>query len=384
MPALKQRPKQTLASRPGAKRKIRYAVVGLGYIAQIAVLPAFAHTGKNSELVALVSDDPLKLKQLSKKYKVANTYSYEQYDACLKGGEIDAVYIALPNNMHREYTERAAHAGIHVLCEKPMAVTVKECEAMIKATEQNRVKLMIAYRLHFEEANLKAAEIVQSGKIGEPRFFSSLFAQQIKAGDIRLQKALGGGTLYDMGIYCINAARYLFHDEPTEVFAYSANNGDERFSEVEEMTCVIMRFPNQRLAQFVSGFGSADVSMYQVVGTKGGLRLDPGYEIAAELTHRLTIGGKIRKRVFARRDQFAPELLYFSNCVLNDETPEPSGKEGLADVRIIAALYQSIKTGKPVKLDTFQRKRRPTLQQESKSPPIEKPELIHAETPTGN
>nr|MBA2351548.1 gfo/Idh/MocA family oxidoreductase [Burkholderiales bacterium] len=137
-------------------------------------------------------------------------------------------------------------------------------------------------------------------------------------------------------------------------------------------------------AQFVSGFGSSDVSMYQVAGTKGDLRLDPGYEIAAELTHRLTIGGKTRKRAFARRDQFAPELLYFSNCVLNDETPEPSGKEGLADVRIITALYQSIKTGKPVKLDLAPRKKRPPLAQEIVSPPIEKPELIHADTPTGS
>ncbi len=153
-------PKQTPVSSPAAKGKIRYAVVGLGYIAQIAVLPAFAHAGKNSELTALVSDDPLKLKRLGRKYNVTSTYSYDQYDACLKSGEIDAVYIALPNNMHREYTERAARAGVHVLCEKPMAVTVRECEAMIEATEQNRVKLMIAYRLHFEEANLKAAEIV--------------------------------------------------------------------------------------------------------------------------------------------------------------------------------------------------------------------------------
>ncbi len=150
------------------------------------------------------------------------------------------------------------------------------------------------------------------------------------------------------------------------------------------MTGVVLRFPNERLAQFVSGFGSSDVSTYQVVGTKGDLRLDPAYEIAAELTHRLTIAGKTRKRVFARRDQFAPELLYFSHCVLNDEAPEPSGKEGLADVRIITALYQSIKTGKPVKLEEFRRKKRPTLAQEIESPPIEKPRLIHAEPPTGS
>src|SRR5207249_2797665 len=153
-------------SRNLAKR-IRYAVVGLGYIAQVAVLPAFEHAGENSELHALLSSDSKKLKELSKKYDVPSTYLYEEYDQCLESGEIDAVYIALPNNMHREYTERAAQAGVHVLCEKPMATTERDCAAMIAAAQANRVKLMIAYRLHFEEANLSTIELIQSGKVGD-------------------------------------------------------------------------------------------------------------------------------------------------------------------------------------------------------------------------
>jgi glucose-fructose oxidoreductase len=187
-------------------KKIRYAVVGLGYIAQNAVLPAFAHA-RNSELTALVSDNPTKLKKLSKKYCVPHTYSYEEYSECLESGEVDAVYIALPNHMHRAYTEAAARAGVHVLCEKPMAVTEEDCQAMIAAAEKNNIKLMIAYRLHFEEANLRAVELVQSGKLGEPRVFDSVFTMQVKPGNVRLQKEKGGGTLYDIGIYCINAAR---------------------------------------------------------------------------------------------------------------------------------------------------------------------------------
>src|SRR5215472_861405 len=135
------------------QRKIRYAVVGLGYITQVAILPAFAHAQENSELAALVSGDPGKLKALGKKYKVPKTYSYEQYADCVSDG-IDAVYIALPNAMHRAYAEGAARAGVHVLCEKPMAVTEQECEAMIEAAEKANVKLMIAYRLHFERGNL--------------------------------------------------------------------------------------------------------------------------------------------------------------------------------------------------------------------------------------
>jgi predicted dehydrogenase len=365
------------------KAKIRYAVVGLGHIAQVAVLPAFAHAGRNSALVALVSNDRKKLKQLSRRYGVGYTYSYEQYGDCLRSGEIDAVYIALPNSMHADYTVRAANAGIHVLCEKPMAVTEKQCAAMIRATDKNHVKLMIAYRLHFEEANLKAVEIVRSGKLGAPRIFNSIFGMQVREGNIRTQAQLGGGTLYDLGVYCINAARYLFQDEPLEAFAWSATKADARFDEVDEMTSAVLRFPKDRLAVFTSSFGSADIASYQVIGTRGDLRVDPAYEYAMELTHHLTIEGKTRSRTFAKRDQFAPELLYFSDCIANDRKPEPSGEEGLADVRIIRALYRSAQTGRPVKLQPTPVRKRPSPKQEKRRPPVAKPQLVNAESASG-
>ena len=357
--------------------KIRYAVIGLGHIAQVAVLPAFAHARRNSQLAALVSGDPKKLKELSKKYKAAHTYTYQQYDECLHSGDIDAVYIALPNSMHAEYSTRAAKAGIHVLCEKPMAVTEKECEKMIKATRDHRVKLMIAYRLHFEKANLQAIEIVKSGKLGEPRLFNSLFGLQVQKDNIRTQKELGGGTLYDLGIYCINAARYLFREEPVEVFAYSARREDPRFKQIDEMTTAVLRFPNERLATFTSSFGSADIAVYQIVGTKGDLRVDPAYEYAFALRHRLTIDGKTTSRTYPKRDQFAPELLYFSDCIRKGIDPEPSGLDGLADVRIIRALYKSARLGKPIKVKPIVLKKRPSLQQEIRRPPVGKPSLIH-------
>jgi glucose-fructose oxidoreductase len=359
--------------------KIRYAVIGLGHIAQVAVLPAFAHARRNSQLTALVSDDPKKLKELSKKYKVAHTYTYQQYDECLQSGDIDAVYIALPNSMHAEYSTRAAKAGIHVLCEKPMAVTEKECEMMIKAARDHRVKLMIAYRLHFEKANLQAIKIVRSGKLGEPRVFNSLFGLQVQKGNIRTQEELGGGTLYDLGIYCINAARYLFQKEPVEVFAYSARKGDPRFKEIDEMTSAVMRFPNERLATFTSSFGSADIAAYQIVGTKGDLRVDPAYEYAFALRHRLTIDGKTTSRTYPKRDQFAPELIYFSDCIRRGVDPEPSGMDGLADVRIIRALYKSARMGKPIKVKPIVLKKRPSLRQEIRRPPVGKPPLIHVD-----
>jgi glucose-fructose oxidoreductase len=376
--------RQKTKENSNSKRKIRYAVVGLGHIAQVAVLPAFAHARKNSRLAALVSDDATKLRKLSKKYGVKHTFTYEQYDEGLKSGEVDAVYIALPNHLHREYTVRAAEAKIHVLCEKPMAVTVRECEEMIDAAEENNVKLMIAYRLHFEEANLKAIEIVNSGKIGDARIFNSVFTQQVVASDIRLQEELGGGTLQDIGVYCINAARYVFRDEPTEVFAVSESRDLERFAEVDEMISVVMRFPDERLASFTCSFGASKVRAFQIVGTKGDLRVDPAYEYSEALTHHLTIDGKTRKRTFLKRDQFAAELIYFSDCILRDRKPEPSGEEGLIDMRIIEAIERASKQGKPFKLGKFERKKRPTPSQEIERPPVEKPQLVETDSPTSD
>jgi predicted dehydrogenase len=365
------------------KRKIRYAVVGLGYISQIAVLPAFAHATKNSELTALVSDDAEKLKKLGRKYGIERLHHYDEYDDLLASGEVDAIYIGLPNHLHHEYTLRAARAGIHVLCEKPMAVTVEECEDMIRACQANDVKLMIAYRLHFEEANLKAIEIVNSGRIGEPRIFDSVFTNQVEEGNIRLRRETGGGTLYDIGIYCINAARYLFRSEPIEVFAKTANNGEERFKEIEEMTSAIMYFPGERLANFTCSFGAADVSAYQVVGTKGVLRVDPAYEFATGLKHLITLNGKTRERTFPKRDQFAPELLYFSDCILKDREPEPSGQEGINDVRIIRALYRSIEMGQPIRIGKLEKDERPHPGQEMKRPAVKEPGLVRAAAPSG-
>jgi predicted dehydrogenase len=368
-------------SRPA---NVRYAVVGLGHIAQVAVLPAFAHA-ENSQLAALVSDDSEKLEKLGRKYKVKTRCSYGEYDKCLASGEVDAVYIALPNHLHRDYTERAARAGVHVLCEKPMAVTEDDCLAMLRAAEENKVKLMVAYRLHFEEANLKAIDLVQGGKIGDPRLFDSVFTMTVKEGDIRLNpRELGGGTLYDIGIYCINAVRNLYGAEPMEVVAFSANNGDPRFLQCEETTSAILRFPGrERLASFTCSFGAADVSNYRVVGTEGDLVLEPAYEYAGELKQRVTVNGRTRERRFPKRDQFAPELIHFSECILTGAEPEPSGWEGLADVRVIRALYRSADSGQPVTLEPFDMDaQRPSLDQEIRRPPVPKPELVNTEAPS--
>jgi glucose-fructose oxidoreductase len=333
-----------------ARHKVRYAVVGLGHISKAAVLPAFAHATENSELRALVSSDPAKLKELSKTYEVPLTYSYEQYEQCLHSGEVDAVYIALPNSLHCEYSMAAARAGVHVLCEKPMAVNVEECEGMIGEARRGQVKLMIANRLQFDRSHLEAIHIVASGQLGTPRIFSSVFTLQVKDGNIRLDKKLGGGPLYDIGVYCVNAARHLFGEEPNEALATGASMDDPRFAGVDETTSAILRFPHGRLAAFTCSFGAAREAVYEVAGTTGVLRNDPAYQRAGVATLYLTLNGQKKEMAFTHQDQFAQELIEFSRCVLNGQDPLASGEDGLADVRIIEALLRSAATGRPVQL----------------------------------
>jgi glucose-fructose oxidoreductase len=351
-------------------KKIRYAVAGLGHIAQVAVLPAFAQA-ENSELAALITGEPEKARELSEKYGVLG-YPYYGFEDALREQRVDAVFITLPNTMHREYTERAAAVGVHVLCEKPMATTEEDCRAMILACADADVRLMVAYRLHFASAHVRAVELAKDGKLGELRYFNSLFAMQVADDNIRVEREMGGGPLFDIGIYCINAARYLFQDEPLEVSATTAAGDDPRFDEVEEMASVAMRFPGERLASFTCSFGSVDMDQLDLVGTKGALHIEPAYEYAGELKWKLKIEADESERTFPASDQFAAEIIYFSDCILHGRKPEPSGLEGLADVRIIHAILESARDGRTVPVHAVHRDERPSRRQEIRRPPVEK------------
>jgi glucose-fructose oxidoreductase len=261
-----------------------------------------------------------------------------------------------------------------------MATTAKDCHAMIAACQKGGVKLMIAYRLHFAPAHLQAIRLARSGRLGELRYFSSTFGMQVKADNIRTSSADGGGPLFDLGVYCINAARYLFGDEPVEVrAATAAKRGDERFSEIEEMASVLLRFPGDRLAQFTCSFGSADTAALELVGTKGILRMDPAYEYVGELKWTLSVGGKEQKKTFPAGDQFAPELIHFSDCVLKEQKPEPDGNEGMADVRIVEAIFKAAKSGCIVKIAPVRPQKHPKPSQAIRRPPVKKPDLVKAE-----
>ena len=258
-------------------------MVGLGYFAQVAVLPAFKRA-KGVELAALVSDDATKLKELGKEYDVPLLATYDSYDDLLASGTIDAVYVCLPNDLHEEFTVRAAAHKVHVLCEKPLAVTSEECRRMVDACRRNRVRLMTAYRLHFNAANLEAARIANED-IGRPRYITGSFSMQVKPGIRTRGEDRGGGPLHDIGIYCINAARYLFREEPLWAQA-AAGTGQRqaRFKAIDEQVTCILGFSEGKTASFTVSYGAADVACYTVVGTKGLVCLDNAYEHSTSMT----------------------------------------------------------------------------------------------------
>jgi len=358
-------------------RKIRYAVVGAGNIAQVAVLPAFAHAKSNSELVAIISGDNQKRSELAKRYDLSLTGSYEDFEHLLREGRIDVVYIATPNELHKPFALRAAALGVHVLCEKPLATSVADAEAIAAACHKAGVELMVAYRLHFEEGTLSAIDLVKSGKIGDPRIFESVFGHTVRPGDIRTRADMGGGAMFDLGVYCVNAVRNLFQAEPLLAFGSSLMKEG-----VDDTTTAVLHFPHGRTAHFTVSNSIAGVSSYRVVGTEGDLRVEPGYEYSEKIEHHLTVEQKSSTTKFGKRDQFAPELEYFSRCILEGRAPEPDAEEAIDDLRVIEANLKSAKIGVPVALEPRKRIRRPSLAQEASKRAVGRQETVNAPSPS--
>jgi len=363
------------------KEPIRFAVVGLGNFAQTAILPAFANAKDKAVLRALVTGDEEKAETLSSKYE-APAYHYDDYEELLASGEIDAVYIAVPNSEHRRFALPAAEAKVHVLCEKPLAYSVEDAMAIVSVCEKQNVKLMTAYRLHLEEANLSAIEVTHSGQIGTARLFTAVHTMQIEPDNVRVDLSLGGGPLEDIGIYCLNAARYIFRAEPEEVFAFAVRGTDERFKEVPESVAVTLRFPENRLATFLCGFGETKASEYQVIGTEGMLTMKSAFTWNGDIEQTVSQKEKSKTKTFKHRDQVAAELVYFSDCIRENKEPEPSGWEGFLDVRIIDALRNSYHSNRMIRLPLLQKRERPDLGQSIERGPKKKPEPVKAPPPS--
>jgi predicted dehydrogenase len=366
-------------------RKIRYAVVGLGDIAQEAFMPGVAHTG-NSEITALVSGDPEKLAELGKSYGVKNLYGYEQFAELLASGEIDAIYLATPNWRHAEFAVPALRAGIHVLSEKPLEVSSAKAREIIAASQNGKAKLMTAYRLHFEPATLDAIRRIRAGELGDLIAFTACFTQMVDPANHRATSGIEAGPLFDMGPYPINAIRYLFGAEPLEVIsAIGVRHRQAGLGDLDDTVAVTLRLPGDRLAQFTVSYYANQVDSLIVAGTEGSIQMDPAFGFGQGLAHRRRIGEKDSSETFKSTDQFGGELRYFSDCIIEDRSPEPDGEEGLADLLVIEAIVEAMRTKQPVKVEPSGRTRRIDPEgQEQTLRAVSPPTPVNAASPTGN
>jgi predicted dehydrogenase len=335
----------------GSKR-LGYAVVGIGRLAMGQILPALAKTNL-SRLTALVSGHPDKAQHFAQIYGVSqrNIYNYQNYDQMASNPEIDVVYVVLPNGMHAEYTVRAAQAGKHVLCEKPMCTSVKDAEAMVAACRAARRRLMVAYRLHYEALNLEATRLCREKYVGQLKMIDAEFALSI--GDPtqwRLNRELaGGGSLMDIGIYCLQAARYLSGEEPVSVFAEAWSSDPVKFKEVEENISFVLKFPSGIIANCYSSYGAEGMDRYRAAGTEGWVEMESAY-IYSGLVMRTYKEGRFTNTVPSDQDQFASEIDAFSDAIRHDRDVATPGAEGLQDMKILMACYESARTGKSVSL----------------------------------
>ena len=338
-------------------QRVGFAVVGLGRLAVNQIIPAFA-ASKNARLAGLVSGTPDKANALAAQYgvKPSSVYSYENYDKIKDNPEIQVVYIVLPNALHAEYTIRAAEAAKHVLCEKPMSTSVADAQRMIDACAKADRKLMIAYRCQYEIYNRAVCDAVKNKTLGAIGLIEAANLQnQANDGQWRLKKALaGGGSLPDVGLYCLNGARAVLNEEPIEVHAtIRSPPGDPRFSEVEDTVSFTLRFPSGVIANCSSSYGLHETRRFRVYGSDGSIALENAFAYHGQeltLTKKLDGIETDSKQNRDAKNQFALEMDHMASCVQRNQIPHTPGEEGLQDHRIMAAIYESAQTGKPVQL----------------------------------
>jgi len=337
--------------------RVGVAVVGLGRIAIDEMLPAFQQS-KHAKVVALVTGDRDKGLRVARQYNIPESavLDYKDVDKLAQMADVRSVYIALPNNLHVEFTVRAARAGKHVLCEKPMANSVAECRQMIDACRKAGRQLMIAYRSQYEALDRTLLKMIREKKLGALKEFNSVNSQNM--GDPqhwRLKKAMaGGGALPDIGIYCINAARFLSGEEPSEVFgSIWSTPGDARFREVEESCQFVLRFPSGFAATCSTSYSAHKSQMFRVNGFEAWAEMDPGYAYHGnKLRITRVVDGKDQTSEIPadKKNQFTLMIDHFASCIQQNRDVHTPGEEGLQDGRIMEAIYESARSGRVVKL----------------------------------
>lgn len=322
------------------KDKLGVALVGLGYYSTDLLAPALQQT-EHCYLAGIVTGSPEKAKRWQEQYKIPekNYYDYSSFDKIANNPNIDIVYIVLPPSMHKEYVIRAANAGKHVWCEKPMAMSVEECQAMIDACNKNKVKLSIGYRLHHEPNTQRIIQFRKEKKYGAIKTVSAIAGYvDNRTTHWKQIKALGGGVTYDMGVYPLNAARYVTGEEPVAVTATASTTRPEIYKEVEETINFTLEFPGGAIATCESSFGK-NMNRLQVTCDKGWYNLEPFSGYSGQ--NGKTSDGIILNTVIP--NQQAKQMDDDALAILNNKPVIVPGEEGLKDIRVVEAIYRSVK-----------------------------------------
>jgi predicted dehydrogenase len=331
------------------EKKLGFALVGLGSLSTNQIAPALQKT-RHCRLAGIVSGTPAKRKKWAEQYSLPESaiYTYETFDKIKDNPDIDVVYVVLPNSMHGEYTIRAAQAGKHVLCEKPMEISPEKCQEMVDACKKHNRQLAIGYRCQFTPHHLEMMRITREKQFGALKLIEASFG--FKIGDPRqwrLRHALaGGGALMDVGIYALQAARYTSGEEPIEVVAFETKTDWQKFKEVDESIFWTLRFPSGALANCGTTYNTNGMNRVYAGYENGWALLEPAYSYGG--LQGKTSKGKLD---LPQLDQFAAEMDDFAQCIKENRKSKVSGEEGVRDAKILAAIYQSIRNGgKTIKL----------------------------------
>ena len=329
-----------------AGKKLGWAIVGLSRLSQRNIGPALQKT-KHSRLAGIVTGTPEKAKAWQEKYDIPDSgvYDYDNFDEILDNPDIDVVYVVLPNSMHLDFAVRAAKAGKHVYMEKPMAISSEECRTMIAACEEADVKLGMAYRLQFEPHHKEMIRFAREKVFGEVKHIEGGFGFKM-GGDLnqwRLKKDLGGGAMLDVGVYVIQAARYIFGEEPETVSAMETKTDPEKFAEVDETITWLMKFPSGGTANLFTSFNLSGYNRLTVFAEKGKFGLDPCFGIGGQKGWSSNPEFPLH---FPKTDHFEVQMDLFSEAIIEGREWKVDGSEGLKDHLVMEAIFESIKSGK--------------------------------------
>jgi predicted dehydrogenase len=338
----------TRALAAASRKKLGFALCGLGGLSSHQIAPALQKTN-NCRLAGLITDTPAKAADWRAQYNIPerSIYSYDTMHRIADNPDIHVVYIVTPNALHLDNALAAAQAGKHVFCEKPLEISVERCQKMIDAVKAANRLLGVAYRCQFEPHHLECMRIARSRELGALKVIDAYFGYNSEPNVWRLKRALaGGGPLMDVGVYALQATRYLTGEEPIWVSATTTQGDPTRFSEVEESVLWQAKFPGGAVSHCGASYNAAPIGYFRAVAAHGWFGLEPAFNYDGIRGTRSD--GKAMD--FPSIDQFAAEMDDFAQCILEKKASKVSGEEGLRDVKIMMAIYESARTGKPVEL----------------------------------